>query len=137
MDQALQTYRRVLQLRPGHGDANLALANLLTANDPDEALRLYNRALSAQPRNKEIPRAIAAIHQRRGFTSAEIVAYRRLLEIDPDDAAANRTLGTLLAQQRRHAEAIPFLEKAAQHYVRQGDRQTAAEISRLLGEIRP
>ena len=70
MDKALQTYRRVLQLRPSHGDANLALANLLAANDPEEALRLYNRALFAQPRNKEILRAIAAIHQRQGFTAA-------------------------------------------------------------------
>jgi len=47
------------------------------------------------------------------------------VKVAPDDAEANLNLGTFLTQQKRYAEAVPYLETAAK-----GDNSPVAQ-SRL------
>lgn len=47
------------------------------------------------------------------------------MKVAPDDAEANLNLGTFLTQQKRYAEAVPYLETAAK-----GDNSPVAQ-SRL------
>jgi tetratricopeptide (TPR) repeat protein len=47
-----------------------------------------------------------------GNLSAAEPIYRRILEKDPDHSSTNYLLGSLFAQQKRHAEAIEHLQRA-------------------------
>jgi predicted O-linked N-acetylglucosamine transferase (SPINDLY family) len=50
--------------------------------------------------------------QLAGQLDAAEVAYRKILEVDPEHAAANHCRGMLLVQRRRPNEGLPFLLKA-------------------------
>lgn len=86
-EQALQSYRRALELEPNYVEAWFNCGNALhELNRPKEALRSYVRAITLQP-------AHAAAHFNRGNVlidlhrhRAALRSYQRALELKPDDA---------------------------------------------------
>jgi tetratricopeptide (TPR) repeat protein len=74
----------------------------------------------------------ADIHRQLKRPDAAVRDYRLALEFDPHNLSAHRTLGSLLGQANRLAEAIPHLEKAAE--LAPADPQTLTDlgVARIL-----
>ncbi len=84
----------------------------LVEGSVDMAVATLTEATELDPRNvaawNQLGLALAA---RGDFERAE-QAFRRALRLDPDGAEVNLNYAFLLQKQGRHAEAIPYLERA-------------------------
>jgi Flp pilus assembly protein TadD len=65
-----------------------------------------------------------------------IIAYRRLVELAPQDPRAYYNLGLALKERDRIADAIAAVEKARDLYQRQGKNEGAQKAESLLQELK-
>jgi tetratricopeptide (TPR) repeat protein len=84
----------------------------------------------------KIQNAIADLYIQQGSLSGAIVAYRQILETDPEDAATHLALGKLLASQQRAIEARKMLETAENLFNRQGNVDGLAQTRKALAELK-
>ncbi|MBK9169143.1 MAG: tetratricopeptide repeat protein [Bryobacterales bacterium] len=88
---AAAEYRAVLAERPEYVAARLALARALEASgDAAAALAELNRAAAAEADNAVIPERIGDLERSRGRHAEAEAAYRRALDLAPDNAARRR-----------------------------------------------
>ncbi|NJK60049.1 MAG: tetratricopeptide repeat protein [Oscillatoriales cyanobacterium SM2_1_8] len=85
---------------------------------------------------KEIQRALARVYSRKNLVPGAIAAYRRILELDPQDAFAQFSLGLLLSQQRAYSEAVKHLTLAQALYAQTTNVELQREVRRLLESAR-
>ncbi len=115
IDEAIEHYRKALEIKPDYPDAhnNLGIA-LASGGRIDEAIEHYEKALEINP-----DYAIAynnlgiALASRRRDVEA-MAHFRKALEIDPDYAEAHADLGNVLARRGQTNEAILCYERALQ-----------------------
>ncbi len=74
----------------------LGADRLLRAGSVDQAERIYAQVAAADPRNAMAIVGLAMVAQARGDADAALACVRRALEIDPDDAAAQRLMAEFL-----------------------------------------
>ena len=72
----------------------------------------------------------------QGSLSGAIVAYRQILETDPEDAATHLALGKLLASQQRGIEARKMLETAESLFNQQGNMDGLAQARKAIAELK-
>jgi len=77
----------------------LATAQPLTQNRTDEAIRFLNMNLELFPRSSRTYVALAGAQQVKNDKAGAIASLEKALEIDPNNAAAKRTLDQLRAAQ--------------------------------------
>src|SRR5215216_5080477 len=111
--EAADAFRRALQLEPSLALARINLGIALF-NMPDlpaaqkELLAAGTLAQSApQP-----PYVLGLAAKTQNKPEEAIVAFQKVLRIDPNDVGANINLGQLYAQQRKYPEAIAALRLA-------------------------
>ena len=107
---AERAYRQALALDPGHADASLNLGALLCeAQRCDEAVALYDEAVSRHPDEPllHFNRAIALEDQ--GRRAEALAAYNASLRLDPDLADAHYNAARL-------HEALGDARKAVRHF---------------------
>ncbi|MDR0291918.1 MAG: tetratricopeptide repeat protein [Elusimicrobium sp.] len=75
----------------------------------DSALNTYVEGVELNPKNKELLTRLAALYERTDLTQNSIETYRRILELDDEDADA------VLGLARGYAEE-GFFSKAQQYY---------------------
>jgi tetratricopeptide (TPR) repeat protein len=113
--KASQAFANLLRLRPGAATRVLIGRTWRDYDRIEEAERELHEALRIDPR---IPRAnyyLGTILLRRpGGIGEAISAFRRELEVAPNDYLTNLNAGVALLAQRQEREAIPLLAKAAQ-----------------------
>ena len=97
------------------------------AGDPSTAARHLARVVAASPRNRMALQELAQAHYRSAALGPAEDVLRRLVELDPADAYAQRLLGLTLTRLSRHAEALPHLRLAA---AMTGDPEVGAEAAR-------
>jgi tetratricopeptide (TPR) repeat protein len=98
---------------------------LLTAGDPEQALRIATAILDRYPLHLQAHRTAAAAYLALGRLSAAREGYAQCLEFDPEDAQAYTGLGLILeangdragaaAQYRRALEVAPGYADAGRH----------------------
>jgi tetratricopeptide (TPR) repeat protein len=71
----------------------------------DEAERLYQSVIAAQPGLADAWLGLAAAHEARSNVAGAIAAYRRALQLDPDNADALAALAELTAAGNSSAQA--------------------------------
>ena len=140
-DEAIAKYKRALEINPRHPQANLAIYKVFQSQgNYTEAIASLRRAASARniPSNNlvEIQRAIADLYIQQGSLSGAIVAYRQILEAEPEDAATYLALGKLLATQERTIEARKMLENAERFFNQQGNVDGLAQARKALTELK-
>jgi uncharacterized protein HemY len=64
------------------------------------------------------------------------VAYRQILEAEPEDAATYLALGKLLVTQQRAIEARKMLESAERFFNQQGNIDGLTQARKALAELR-
>ncbi|MFQ3679848.1 MAG: tetratricopeptide repeat protein [Pseudanabaenaceae cyanobacterium] len=137
LGSALQQYRRTIDLNPQHGEANYEMGKYLeTRGRLDAALACYRQAALGKPTAKEIYRALARVYSRKNLVPGAIAAYRQILELDPQDAFAQFSLGALLSEQKAYSEAVKHLTIAQTLYAPTANVELQLEIRRLLEAAR-
>jgi tetratricopeptide (TPR) repeat protein len=100
--------------------------NLRLAGEPDEAVRVLERALENDPKFAQPLLSIAAVHMQQRDVKGAAAAFAKVLELEPDNAEAHRGLGDV-ALVEGDASA------AARHYGRivELDPADAAALTKL------
>src|SRR6267143_1164739 len=115
---AAEYLRAATRLKPtshveqGHATAWLALAHVLEANDPNEAIEAYRQASAHQPKDSE-PHLSAGqlLEAQNKFAEAEqqydaaISELQAGLKMAPEDLAGRRDLAEVYANAGKHSEA--------------------------------
>ena len=137
VDDAIGTFRRVLELAPGHVLARYNLALVLKRTDRlEDALDELDRALAVEPR-PEVLYTRGIIHWHRGDLDRAASALREAIAMQPRYVEAHSALGSVLNAKRDRAGAAAALRRAitlapdlpATHY-------TLAQVLRTAGDQR-
>jgi tetratricopeptide (TPR) repeat protein len=140
-EEAIAKFKRALEVDPRHPQANLAMSKVFQSEgNYAEAITSLRRAAGARniPVNNliELQRAIADIYIQQGSLSGAIVAYRQILEAEPEDAPTYLALGKLLATQQRAIEARKMLESAERFFNQQGNIDGLKEARKALADLK-
>jgi Tfp pilus assembly protein PilF len=112
-EAAAGTFRRALKIDP---DLALAHLNLCIAlfNIPDIPGALGEAKIAAEkmPKSPQAYYMLGLIAKNQNRTEDGVAAFRKVLEIDPDDVGANINLGQIHSSARRYEEAIKLFQKA-------------------------
>lgn len=140
-DQAILSFRRLLDLVPGDEPTLDALAQLYRKRsaygDLIDVLRL-KLAVTQDPRAcAEQLRAIAELQiSPLNDIDSAIATLRRLLEYAPEDMAALERIEHLCAETDRHAELADVLAREIAIDLQRGHREKALEIKLRLAVLR-
>ncbi len=105
-EKALAEAQEALRLRPGMGEARLALAYYYwSANKPDRALAELTEAEKLLPNSAEVWQIRATIYRRQNKIGERIAALRRAEILDPRDVTVLRMLAMTLRDVRDWSEA--------------------------------
>lgn len=111
-DEARKAYRRALQQDQKYLPAFLGLGRLADSNNErEEAIAVYNEALSHHPKEPTIwfERGVSLSRLKR-FDEA-LASYQRAVQIDPKNKSYNMSAGYMLALMGRHDDAIAWLKR--------------------------
>jgi len=112
---ALDEYRRWLSRDADRAETLTALAGLQAATgDTTSARSTFERALRQDESSLATLLNYADFHRARGADDSADRLLSRAAALYPDAAAAHFALGLLRVRQKRHAEAVPELGRAAQ-----------------------
>lgn len=130
IDPQLQAIgRRVEVLRARALQNNVAAARKAAqANRLDEAARLYEQAIAASPESAFLIRDLADVEARQGKTDEALARYRRVVEMDPTDAASRLRIGEIL-------ETRSDVEGAMQVYSEAMAIEPSAELRRRMSAL--
>jgi tetratricopeptide (TPR) repeat protein len=104
-------YLRVTELEPGKADAHIALAAVREADGrmPDAVEGLLAAAPGFEA-DARFQYALGITCINAGRSGEAEAAFRRVLELEPDDVESRFQLGTILIGQAKTAEAVSMLE---------------------------
>lgn len=95
--KAANTYRRVLQLEPGHAKAWNSLGVCLRElSNEEEAIQCYEKSIKSDPNFTDPLFNLAALHSSRREYAKALLYVSRLLEIDPHDYRARELRDEIL-----------------------------------------
>src|SRR6185437_12591270 len=118
LDQAIQSYRRILTTEPNHADAlHLLGVAALQRGQPRPAIQLIERAIASRPSVSAYHANLAEAYRAVGQPQRAIACCQLALRLQPDNADAAYTLASLLMPQ--------------------GQTETAERLFRLAVEQRP
>lgn len=120
MARARVCLEQTLKRRPGDADAHAALSAVLLAVSPPEgatglsvrALELANRSVALAPHSASSAFAQMSALYRSGQIEAAILAGRRAVSLNPNDARALARLGRILCITGKWEEGISLVSKA-------------------------
>lgn len=112
--EAIAAFRRSLEDNPRGLEARLNLAPLLfsqgmTGADPElilEAEEMLEKAIEYHPENAQALSRLGLMAQERGLPGKAIGYYKEVVELNPNDFAAQFTLGSVYLEQNRYQEAL-------------------------------
>ncbi len=77
----------------------------------EEAVRLFEKAIQANPRNTKALNNLGLSKRKMGFINEAIKAYKRAIEVDPSFALAYKNLGIALEQNGDKQGAVKAYQK--------------------------
>jgi Flp pilus assembly protein TadD len=151
-EAAANSFRRVLEIVPGHTRARIGLgACLLHLDEAEEALVCFDQCLFSDAEEERALFGKAVALQKLGRNEEANQAYRQLLEIDPDslETLANlvalsvdrRDIAAVADYSRRLLRVDPRSKAALQGLATQaiwnGDRAAAVDYCTRIVEVDP
>jgi tetratricopeptide (TPR) repeat protein len=111
--EAVEHYRRALQLRPDYPEAHNNLGIALSAlGRPDEAITAYQEALRLRPANPEALGNLANTLTSAGRYPEAVDSLQQALRFDPHSAGLHFSLGATLQATGRLADAVAEYRRA-------------------------
>jgi tetratricopeptide (TPR) repeat protein len=113
IDEAIDHYRKALEIEPNHAEAhnNLGLA-LAGRGRIDEAIDHYQRTLKIDPGDAAAHVNLGLALAGRGRIDEAMSHFQKALDIKPDDAEGHYNLGLALAVRGRMDEAMVHFQRA-------------------------
>ena len=110
--KAIELVQKAISIKP-HEIYYNSLGNILKAqNNFDEALKMYEIALSKNPEYAEACYNLANLLQEKNKLDEAMEMYAKSLLLNPHNATAFYNLGIILHAKNRHNEAIAMYKKA-------------------------
>jgi tetratricopeptide (TPR) repeat protein len=110
--EAVESFLRAATLAPGFALAHVNLGNVLKAQGLlAEAVESYVQALSLEPR-AELCRQVAELLRELGRLEESATAYRRGLELEPEDPVGWECLSYVLHRLGHNDQAVEACERA-------------------------
>jgi Tfp pilus assembly protein PilF len=111
-ERAEELYQHAIELEADNAGALSNYANLLRKirRDPERAEELHRRAIELSPDHGDILSNYAIFLMGRDPERAEEL-YQHAIELQPDDASNFVNYAQLLFAQRRHAEALEYVNR--------------------------
>lgn len=119
------SFERSLELEPGRVDVvqnwrrkhwvdhyNAGIQHM-QAGDHAEAHHSLGLAIAADPSDPDAYRSLGFANHKLDRPDSSVAAYRRALELAPDDAASLSAIAIVLYNAGRIEESLPYLERAA------------------------
>jgi len=132
--KAISSYRSALEADPGSAAAMNNIAWLLRERDPDEALRLAEKAVELQPASAALRDTLGMVLLARGEPEAAVESFRAGLERAPDAPDLNYHLARALVAAGRQDEAREPLRRALESGTSFGERRKAEALLDELNE---
>jgi TolB-like protein/Flp pilus assembly protein TadD len=116
LPQAKSAAQKALQLDPDIAEAHVALANVLTMFDFNQAAAHgeFKRAIELSPGSSEPHRAYATYLANVGRSNEAISEVRLAHQLDPMSFWVSRDVGRILYECRRYDEALEALREASE-----------------------
>ena len=138
--RALVAFERALELNPSHTMAYEGLAGVLTAEHPDEAIRIAEKGIRLSPRDPQmhfLVHRIAIAHLMAGRFGEAAARDEESLRLRPDQPNVYRVLAASYGYLGRKPEALDALEKMrrlAPQFTLEGFRRvnSAALVERCI-----
>ncbi len=99
------------------------------------AAKMFNRALSIDPKNLAALRGLASYHEYRGAPREALVVDERIIAAAPGDAAARTHKGRCLLLLNQPVRAEKLLKEAQKLARQAGDAKVEVEASEILGQV--
>ncbi len=128
--RAATTLKPTAHIEEGQAQAWLALAHLLEAKEPDEALTAYRKASELTPKDPEPHLSAGLLHeQRKEFADAD-AEYKQALALDAILTDAAIGLTNIYMKSGRLGDAEPLLRRLATE--RSNDSAIHLQLGRVL-----
>lgn len=115
MDEAIDHFQTVLEIKPDYAEANYNLGVALDQKGRvDEAIVQYQKALQIKPDRVDARVNLGVALFRKGNVDEAIGHFQKALQSEPDNANIHNSLGTAFLQKERVDEAIGHFQKALQ-----------------------
>lgn len=105
-------YRRVLKYEPDNVNALIELARQYETTKPEEAIKLYTKAVELNPKFAIPYNNLGLIYNNMGKLGLAIKYYEKAVELNPKFSIAINNLAGAYKLQGRTAEAIKMYNKA-------------------------
>lgn len=117
-DSAEVAYRKVAEINPkdSRGWQGLGFMYGILKRNVQNGLKYYEKALKVDPENNDARYGMAELLASVGRISEADSLYKKALETDPENMAIIKSYSLFLSKHERYADAIPYLEKAIQHF---------------------
>lgn len=117
VDQALEEYKKAIEIFPGFADAYMHLGDAFNKkNDFNSAIvyfEHYNEMMNNS--NPETVRYLASMYDKAGQFDKAIATYKMLLNLKPEpDPETLYFIGLLYNKKQDYASAIPYLDSCLQ-----------------------
>ncbi|HTU25617.1 MAG TPA: sulfotransferase [Pirellulales bacterium] len=113
LTEVVETYRRMLALRPGVAEIHNNLASALVAlGRTDEAVAEFERATALKPTLLEAQIGLGDLLHEQGKLADAIVRYRQAIALRPDLAETHNNLGAALASLGHVEEGLAHCQRA-------------------------
>ena len=135
MDQALDAYRKVLNVDPGQSElASRVAALLIQAEDFPQAIDILKDAIKAHPSDAEPYRQLAFIYAKYLKKTDQAVDYaNRAIALNPRDIEAYQRLVEIEFAAGEEKKALEVLDRAAK--IRSGEASFWTRLGKLYAAI--
>jgi tetratricopeptide (TPR) repeat protein len=112
-EQAVEQFRRALDLEPTSDDAYRGLASAYESlGRTKEAEETYHRAITLRPQYWAGHSWLGAFYFRQGRYREAADMFEQVVKLAPDSFRGHSNLGAIYFAQGRYAEAIPMFERS-------------------------